>query len=312
MLREYVLSPDIFDSSCYQDAALCRIHLQNLKEPLLQEGLVRDLRDGGWSNYVRNDQFPLDKMGKELLKKLKSQNRLRRFPAFPENKEPQSYREWCQEALASHGQESLQGIIASEELKKEFVDRKEVGSIEKLYQTRWWQDRSSSTRVARKVEDYLEKLNLVLTQANSLMFIDPNIDPESSNYRDFYRLLHATRRPGIVPQIEIHRKCARGSGRKAEVIGNKQWEKIFRDNFEELFYNEGLKAEVFIWDDFHDRYLITDIIGINLPYGFDTDPRPKARTTWCRLGREDKDDIQREFDPAANHHKLQYRFLIIE
>jgi hypothetical protein len=68
---------------------------------------------------------------------------------------------------------------------------------------------------------------------------------------------------------------------------------------------------VFIGDDFHDRYLITDIIGINLPYGFDTDSRPKARTTWCRLGREDKDDIQREFDPAANHHKLHYRFSIV-
>jgi hypothetical protein len=56
------------------------------------------------------------------------------------------------------------------------------------------------------------------------------------------------------------------------VIDNKQWEKIFRNNFEKLFYNAGLQAEVFIWDDFHDRYLITDIIGINLPYGFDTDP----------------------------------------
>ena len=54
----------------------------------------------------------------------------------------------------------------------------------------------------------------------------------------------------------------------------------------------GLNAEVFIWDEFHDRYLITESDGIKLTLrGFDTATNPNAKTTWCRLGQEDLDMI---------------------
>jgi hypothetical protein len=74
----------------------------------------------------------------------------------------------------------------------------------------------------------------------------------------------------------------------------------------------GLTVEVFIWDKFHDRYLISNLIGINLPHGFGiSDPgTPHPITTWTRLGRKDRDDVQREFDPASGRHKLQHRFTV--
>jgi hypothetical protein len=58
----------------------------------------------------------------------------------------------------------------------------EVASIEKLTGTPWWQSRSSSVTVDRKTPEYLRVLNRVLLQANSMMFIDPNLDPSSYNY----------------------------------------------------------------------------------------------------------------------------------
>lgn len=33
-----------------------------------------------------------------------------------------------------------------------------------------------------------------------------------------------------------------------------------------------------------------------------------ATTKWARLGRTDRDDAQREFDPASNRHTLRHRF----
>jgi hypothetical protein len=60
-----------------------------------------------------------------------------------------------------------------------------------------------------------------------------------------------------------------------------------------------LSAEVFFWDDFHERYLIADVIGISVPAGFDVTSKPEEFSTWGRLGRADKDKIQRMFDPAA-------------
>ena len=72
----------------------------------------------------------------------------------------------------------------------------------------------------------------------------------------------------------------------------------------------GLRAEVFVWDDFHDRYLIGNLVGVSLPNGFDTTNNPNDTTTWSRLGREERDDIQREFDPASRRHTLHQRFTI--
>jgi hypothetical protein len=72
----------------------------------------------------------------------------------------------------------------------------------------------------------------------------------------------------------------------------------------------GLTAEVFIWDDFHDRYIISDLVGVSVPNGFDTTTDISQRTTWNRLGRGERDDIQREFDPACNRHALKHRFKV--
>ena len=65
----------------------------------------------------------------------------------------------------------------------------------------------------------------------------------------------------------------------------------------------GLSAEVFIWDDFHDRYLISNLIGISLSNSFDTNT--SQSTTWHRLGRVDRDNVRRQFHPRTGPHKLQ-------
>jgi len=303
MLAEYALVPDIFDSSCYSEPILCDTLLQELKEPLLQEALVRDLRDGAWSEYVQEQFCHRNLRAKEVIKKLIVQNRLRRSEPALANA-PGDYEQWCREALCSDKEEPLTGVIASNVLAKEFGDVPRVASIEKLASAAWWQARSSSIRVCRTIEDYLEHLELVLTQANSLMFIDAHLDPSKPQYQQFGRLLQAARRPGGPPLVEIHRVCY--SGPRRNRIPSEDWETCFRENLA----TAGLPVEVFIWDDFHDRYLITDIIGINLANGFDTDPKKKAIVTWTRLGRKDRDDIQREFDPAAKRHHLIHRFTV--
>jgi hypothetical protein len=74
--------------------------------------------------------------------------------------------------------------------------------------------------------------------------------------------------------------------------------------------NAGLQVDVFIWDSFHDRHLITDIIGIQMSNGFDVLMNKDEETTWSRLAREVKDEIQKEFDPVCKRHHLHYHFVI--
>ena len=78
LLAEYALTPDVFDSTSYSSDEVGRIQLQHLKEVLLSEGLVRDLRDGKWLALFADDGRPWHMRGKELLKKLVQQKRLRR------------------------------------------------------------------------------------------------------------------------------------------------------------------------------------------------------------------------------------------
>jgi hypothetical protein len=56
--------------------------------------------------------------------------------------------------------------------------------------------------------------------------------------------------------------------------------------------------------------MISDLVGISVPYGFDTTSDPNARTTWTRLSRGDREDVQREFDPSSGRHRLVHRFAV--
>lgn len=313
MLTECALIPDIFDGTSYSSPELCDVHLSNLKEYLLQEALVRDLRNGEWRTYV-SEEAGRHPRAKELIRKLIEQRRLRLSMSIRDTV-PTNSSEWCQEALASHGSDSLDGIISSDSTAQEFRGKAKniVTSIEKLSSAQWWQDhreRGCSQRLRRNTNEYLQHLRLILSHANSFMFIDPHLDPSQDRYGEFLKLLLATRRPDVAPLIEIHRVCYVGSGRKREIVKAEDWETRFRESLADPLAAAGLSIEVFIWDDFHDRYLITDLVGIGMQNGFDVTTNHKALTTWLRLGRRDRDDIQRELDPAVKRHPPPQRFKV--
>ena len=113
-----------------------------------------------------------------------------------------------------------------------------------------------------------------------------------------------------MPLIEVHRIISIGSGRNTQIINQAEWERRFRLAWGTALNDENMKVEIFIWDDFHDRYLIADNIGIKMSNGFDVSSSVNDITTWSRISRKDRDDIQREFDPVSNRHKLWHRFKV--
>lgn len=308
LFAEYGLIPDVFDPACYTHAALCDVHLQNLKEVLLAEGLVRNFRDGEWLRGFGDGSRPWHKRGQELLKKLATQNRLRlsaaRLASIPANDI-----DWCNEALASHGALPLHGIVTTDSTCTHFRAQPLVAPITRLSGAAWWQARSPSIRLSRTLVNYRQHLALVLGCANSIMFIDAHLNPSRPQYRDFIDLLRGAgqRVPG--PRLEVHRVCYFDSADRRNVHDEAGWRGIFSP-WTQVLTTAGLKVDVFIWDGFHDRYIISDLVGISLPNGLDTTTAPDAITTWTRLGRDTRDDVQREFDPASMSHTLRYRFTL--
>lgn len=308
LLAEYALTPDVFDTTAYSSEEVCGLHLQTLKDVLLNEGLVRNLRGGDWARTFDDSSRPWHRRGKELLKKLLVQRRTVLADAT-QPRSPQTDAEWCLEALGSHASQPLAGVIATDATAAPHTGNATVSSVSRLTNAPWWVARSPSLRVSRTLAAYQAALTSVLRHANSLIFIDPFIDPtDRHQYGDLITILASIEGRSVKPLVEIHRAARYGGGND----GRPQVSEVvdaLQPAIQAVAKRAGISVEVFLWDNIHDRYLITDLIGISLPYGFGTTNDPNARTTtWTRLGRDDRDSVQREFDPA--HRQPRHRFTV--
>jgi hypothetical protein len=306
LLADYALTPDVFDPMSYSSEEVCALHLQAVKDILLTEGLVRDLRDGEWRRLFAANGRSWHRRAKEIVRKLADHNRLTRSPATLPTPPAQDH-EWCAEALGTHRTNPLSGgIIVTQSVKAAFEAERLVARIDRLAETPWWTARSPSTRLARTIADYQTHLDPILRCANSIMFIDPHLDPTRYGYRDFVQLLLRAGGRTPSPLLEIHRVCYEGSGPGRDILTTQDIEQRFRDELAGRLRSAGVRVEVFVWDDFHDRYMISNLIGLVVSNGFDEGGG--AAVTWARLGRKEKDDIQREFDAASARHTLRGRF----
>ena len=310
LLADYAITPDVFDITSYSDDEVCRLHLRAIGEVMKSEGLVRDLRAGAWRALFAGDKRRWHRKGKELLRKLATQGRLIAVP--PELADvPIHDQEWCDEALATHVRVALTGgVIVTQPVKEAYRSETLVAAINRLDSTTWWSNRSPSIRLRRTMADYQRNLDLILRCANSVQFVDPHLDPTKSQYSHFVDLLVAAGGRVPAPSIEIHRVCYEGSGRYRQLFRIDELERDFRRELAAPLQTAGLQADVFVWDDFHDRHLISNLVGISLQNGFDISSDATEMTTWARLGSGERDDIQREFDPVSKRHTLHGRFTI--
>lgn len=308
MLEEYALVPDVFDAAAYSNPAYADMCLAQLKAPLLHEALVRDLCNGAWSQHCAS-RTGLHRLAGEILRKLKTANRLYQCAACDPG-DVATDADWCRESLASAGMRPLTGVIAAHATKasKMFTNDGRIASIEKLAGSSWWKNPCSQTSV-RNTDAYLNLLSRVLPQANSMMFIDPNLDPSQNNYREFKDLVAPLQHRHIKPRVEIHRSLCRGDGKARTFPTQVEWSQAFSGLGDSL-RQVGVSAEVFFWDDFHDRFLITDIVGLSVPAGFDTTTKMDELTTWSRLSPHDREYWQRQFDPAVRAKDFKWRFQI--
>ncbi len=308
LLQEVALTPDVFLESGYSQPAFCDLCLGMLQPALLGETVVRDLRDGLWSRQFSNGPLSLHPAGQKLLKALAEANRLVPAPAELDSV-PSEPVEWGREAQASHKRIKLSAIICGRHVHRKLDGPPRTLCVETIHESDWWRKRSCSVRLRRTTADYRQHLDPVLRCSTSLMFIDPHLDPSRSHYSEFHQLLESANGQRVRPSIELHRVCYESSGRDRRILKLPELQECFADLGQRL-HRAGLHAGVFVWDDFHDRYLISNLVGISIPNGFDTTKDKNAQTTWTRLSSRDRDDVQREFDPAASRHELKFRFPI--
>ncbi len=297
------MTPEALAEARSSSAVALELGIGCLNDLCRAEGVFADMRNGNWSRATD----ALGPLAKRFLTFARKNRRL--IPAPPQlPNDPEDDEGWLWEAQGLHKIYPCRAVITHRELAATYTDDPVV-SIERLNQTSWWDERSPSKPVKRTTADYRRTLDLVLRHANSLMFLDAHIDPLADNYREFPQLLLASGVQGRRPLIEIHRRSWRMINGRRQVQPLSQW----RDDFEQWskrLATARLKATVFLWEKMHDRFLISDLVGINVPYGFDISSDPTESSTWTRLGSNERDRQQREFDRASGVNRYIDNFEI--
>ena len=311
MLSELALSPAIFRTNSYESPGVADLCLRTLKTPLLDDCIVRNLHSGDWLQQLQEQRGTLHPKAKELIKKLKNQSRLVEHESVGIAC-PRTDEEWEMEAVASHERTPLEGMIFSKAAKEiRYSKNPRVACPEKLEGWKFWKDRPCSLRVPRNIDEYSNLLQPLFRHANCIAFMDPHLNPKCGRYGDFIQLLtdSVLARRVSKPTIEVHRIAwlHDSNDKRPEIL---EIEEIFCDAWTVKLKRCGIKVEVFLWDDFHDRFVASDLLSMSWSNGFDVTTDSKARVTVGRLSRADRDDLQLEFAINTNSHQMLRKFTI--
>ncbi len=306
LLLDLAITPEVFGPAGYSAPERGDDCLFQLEPILMQEAIVRDLAGGRWQACLKASEANLSVAGLKLFRAMTNRIRPCEAVTFPN---PQTPDEWCWEAEALHQKEPGDGILVGHETALRNGGDGVVCASERVHQADWWQARACSITMRRQPGDYIRHLERLLRFAKSAVFIDPHLDPTVQRYSEFHKVLEIARRRLTTLHVEVHRSCYRGSGGDRHEISELEATQMFEPLAQKLSSPEvKLRLDVFVWDRFHDRFLITDLLGISVPNGFDVSENADEVTRWTRLSREDRDGVLKEFAPNNPLHRLRFQF----
>lgn len=304
LLRDYVITPDVFvfNKDVYKSEEVYDLYMEKIFDVISNHGVIRNLRAGKWGKEIKRNLHRCTDRTRRRIRSLKG----REFPFAPaSSKAPTKAKDWVDEAFESHRKMGLTGgIITSIKPTRDDYDKGPIKYIHDLKShpdgksdTYWWPSYGDSSICLERTSDsYKENLLSVVHYSSSLKLIDPyvNLLEEGSFVDTFLNdvLSDSTRKNSLRVQIHSSVKMLNGEMTTRKYIQQScnKLTCMLRDSKVE-------RVEVFIWKNFHDRYLLSNLIGICLAHGFATTERNSLKTTWGRIGRESREYIRDAFNP---------------
>ena len=81
LLADYAITPDVFDNASYSSEEVCGLHLSMIRQVMMDEGLVRDLRAGEWRDQFANQGRSWHRRAKEIVREALRTRASDRVPA---------------------------------------------------------------------------------------------------------------------------------------------------------------------------------------------------------------------------------------
>lgn len=316
MLYDFAMTPELFEPKFIEQNDPNGTVLVEFLRGLAENGLLADLNKGQWARQIEcnSSNLSLNLRDKVLtcIKVLNDRNRLVRHRKSVTGN-PSSNLDWLELIFDSHDQIPFDGIVLSEALMKgssrkcnEFIEFCEV------LDSKPWIDRKRTLTLQKSKSDYQTALEPILRYARKLRLIDPFLNSEEVRYLDTISIcsnLLGMRRHNRFDEciVEIH------SAKKSPRQENFRTDQIFSNwelKLQELMQTYRHKYRVYLWENqfdtgkFHDRYILTDQIGISVPWGVDCYERTHDSTKWNVLDEVDRELCWADFDQTSEKFEL--------
>ena len=328
MFYEYALIPDIFDPTLLYCDGRADIIVTEILRGVVLNGMIGDLHRGRLREHVgelvgkipeadpKTKQTSPRKQILDCLELIKDRNRFVRHPLRPEGI-PATPREWLDLALKSHATIRFDGLVTCPDC-YDAANLSTVPATAKLddaLNAQFWVSRRTDCPLkSKRVSEFQRALVPVLRHAKKVTLIDPYIEPDKPRWINTVRLV----------QELIGRRVAGDAGYQATVHIHAGDPEPRTASGQLNLWENALKAlpirfktSVSLWSmkldranfpdgpEMHDRYIITNQVGVSCPGGLDCyadpdkSPKAKATSTWSLIGWDAMSDHLAEFDENA-------------
>lgn len=319
LLYDFAITHEVF-SNLEKDA---HFHLViNLLKRMHENGLVANLGDGEWLRefyeICSKEQLNQHRVNKilMLLIKLKDSNRL--YLRAPLKTEVESWTSCIEKA---HNQNPFYAIVTTcgtsdyaERLQDFLIDLcPENNSFDLLERI----EGKRNVRLTKTTEDFRQALRPLLQYASSAMIIDPYANCTNryiNSIKIFLDLLGSKRSYSTSCSLEIH--AGNPEEKKLGEVQPKERLAMWKNTLQPLVNASGHIVQIFLRKlslgekKFHNRFIITEQCGIQVPYGADCFEGKGPDDQWTLLDRDVSDTIQ--FDYSKNQKfELLHRPLIL-
>jgi len=316
MIYELAITPGSFSAN---DNIPSLSSLQNLLRVVARENhLIGVVRKRLWRPAVREAIASLESPFRENISNLvKTLNDRRRFiprqyqtnPDQPPRTDP----EWLSEFLLAHDENPFDLIVTLLTTIGECDKLPNcVCAVETVLDTSLFQNYERSKRVKREASEFIKTLRSLLLYSRSIMLIDPHIDPTVQRYkRPIAALINAAFDRGRYPApafFEIHLKAQEDISLQESKI---------KQGLIPLM-NQGTRVRVVLWTEkdiqetFHNRFILTDLCGIEVMQGLD-EPKHGGpdHDDWGVMGEAHRQAIWRQFQKGSTTFDQKHEFYLI-
>jgi len=299
LLSEFGILPEVFRASSYEHPDIVRLSLSQLRNFLMDDAVARDVA-GVWINeLVSGKMESITPYARELLESLMKSGRISVDDTAFKKGVVGDY-SWSQLLTDSHQGRRFDLIIATKSL--DFKNKgMPVTDVTNIDATEWWNSsRSIDLEVACSLNGYLNPLKKIARLSRRLIIIDPYLYPNSysGNYKHFPELLGKLAAQNPYLFFEIH-------------VKEMENEIVNVESFMPFLRMQKWKGELrlHVWKKLHDRFIISNLIGICMPKGLEIITKSEIPRIWTRMSQEMRILITERHDPIANKDNILKNFV---